>query len=367
MNTPPKRVFREFALKTCTVAHVFGHTDFFKHNVWFGRTNRQMIESVSQNAQRIRQYGIDEGSLEVEKFLDAVLALSDHIDPYPRHDRAEAKPGMSSNAAPGPYGDLFPDLDGAGQASARKAKADQRRRIPPEPEKDLLRFILEHADRLEDWQRDVLAIVREESLYFVPQMQTKIMNEGWASFWHSRILRELNLTDDEFMEFGRLHSGVCTPGRTRMNPYHVGLKMFEDIEKRFGRPKIFGVRELENDVSFIRSYLTEELCKDLDLFIYELDEDWKITDKKWERVRDAICNSMTNFGQPYIVVVDGDYSGKRELYLQHYHDGRDLDMPYAERTLQYAYQLWGRPVHLETKIGDKKTVLTCEGSIITRK
>ncbi|MFZ5816889.1 MAG: SpoVR family protein, partial [Bacillota bacterium] len=282
------------------VAHVFGHTDFFKHNIWFGDTNRQMVETVSQNAQRIRQYGIEEGTLEVERFLDAVLSISDHIDPYPRREPAESKAQEPRPAAGDPFGDLFPPASSASLATGRPLRGEPRpgrtkRKLPPEPEKDLLRFLLEHADHLEDWQRDIIAIVREESLYFVPQMQTKIMNEGWASFWHMRIMRELDLTDDEFLEFGKLHAGVCTPGHSRINPYFVGLKIFEDIEKRFGREKIFEVREMENDVSFLRSYLTEELVRDLDLFIYEKDEgeDWRITDKQWERVRDTLCDAMT--------------------------------------------------------------------------
>jgi stage V sporulation protein R len=198
-------------------------------------------------------------------------------------------------------------------------------------------------------------------------MQTKIMNEGWASFWHSRIMRELDLTDDEFVGFGLLHSGVCTPGRNRMNPYYVGLKIFEDIEQRFGREKIFEVREMESDVSFIRAYLTEDLCRDLDLFIFNYDDgDWTITDKQWERVRDTICDSMTNFGQPYIVVEDGDYRSHRELYLKHYHDGKDLDMPHAEKVLQYVEQIWGHPVHLETLQGEKTLILTCDDGNVSK-
>lgn len=344
------------------VAHVFGHTDFFKNNIWFSETNRQMVETVSQNAQRIRQYGIDEGSLEVEKFLDAVLSIADHIDPYPRRERVEKQ--VEAPVGEDPYGDLFP-TESEKARPGRKAKAT--RKVPPDPEKDLLRFLLEHADHLEDWQRDIIAIVREESLYFVPQMQTKIMNEGWASYWHLRIMREVDLTDDEFVEFGKLHAGVCTPGHSRINPYFVGLRIFEDIEKRFGREKIFEVREMENDVSFLRSYLTEELCRDLDLFIYKLeDEHWRITDKEWERVRDTLCDSMTNFGHPYIVVEDGDFGGRRELYLRHHHDGRDLDFPYAERTLKYVYSLWNHPVHLETKEKDRPVRLTCEGERVTK-
>lgn len=159
------------------VAHVFGHTDFFKHNIWFEPTNRQMIETVSQNAQRIRQYSMDEGSLEVEKFLDAVLSISDHIDPYPRREASESRPTRSG---PSPsdeaWNDLFPATGAASSLAMGKAERNrtphQRRRIPAEPERDVLRFLLEHADGLEDWQRDIIAIVREESLYFVPQMQT---------------------------------------------------------------------------------------------------------------------------------------------------------------------------------------------------
>lgn len=199
---------------------------------------------------------------------------------------------------------------------------------------------------------------------FVPFMQTKIMNEGWASFWHCRIMRALDLTDDEFLEFGRLHSGVCTPGRTRINPYFVGLKIFEDIEQRLGLAKAFEVRELENDASFIRSYLTQELVRDLDLFVFALedqDEDWTITDKAWEHVRDAIVNSMTNFGQPYIEVEDGDYGERRELYLRHRHDGRDLDKDYSAKTLEHVQKLWGHPVHLETVLGGRTSVLSYDG------
>lgn len=157
------------------MAHVFGHTDFFKHNVWFAPTNRQMVESVSQNAQRIRQYGMEEGSLEVEAFLDAVLSISDHIDPYPRRQRSDGSDKPVRAPREDHYDDLFPGESTISLATGRplkgRPKPAPRRRVPEEPEKDLLRFLLEHADHLEDWQRDVLAIVREESLYFVPQMQ----------------------------------------------------------------------------------------------------------------------------------------------------------------------------------------------------
>jgi stage V sporulation protein R len=263
-------------------------------------------------------------------------------------------------------------------------------KFPPEPEKDLLRFLIEYSPQLEDWQRDLVSIVRAEMYYFLPQMQTKVMNEGWASFWHTRILRDLDLTDDEHMEFMRLHSGVLSPsprGRS-MNPYYVGFKIFEDIERRYngdltekereeyrernngkewpyknqGWEKMLEVRETESDLSFLRNYLTEQLIEDLDLYVYRREgNEWVIVDKNWRNVRDAITRSMTNFGFPYIVVEDGDYNRNRELYLKHRFDGQELDIAQAQKTLRHLYLLWGRDVHLETVIKEKPAVLSFDG------
>ncbi len=200
------------------------------------------------------------------------------------------------------------------------------------------------------------------------------------SIWHSRLMRELDLPDNEHLEFAELHSGVVSPSRGQLNPYYLGYKIYEDIERRWNNPtkeeieklgrkpgegmaKLFEVREVDNDVSFLRNYLTEELCEELDLFVYELidEEDWTITDKRWERVRDQLVSNMTNFSFPYIEVVDGDYDGNRELYLRHRHEGADLDMKYARKVLEYVYKLWGRRVHLETKVEEDSLVLHYDG------
>ena len=183
------------------------------------------------------------------------------------------------------------------------------------------------------------------------------------SFWHSRIMREMDLPDNEHIEFSELHSGVVSPQRGQLNPYFIGYKILEDIEKRFGREKLFEVRELENDVSLLRNYLTEDLCEELDLFVFELvdDEEWTISEKRWERVRDQLVSNMTNFGFPYIVVADGDYNGNKELYLKHLYESAELDERYAKRTLEHIFNLWGRTVHLETMIDDEKTVLRFDG------
>jgi stage V sporulation protein R len=381
------------------VAHVLAHSDFFRNNAYFARTNRKMVETASINAERIRRYEYDHGSQEVERFLDAVLSIEEHVDPvelpgWQREAQAEreGKDKREDNGRPRrpptPYDDLF-ELDERGRAA--ETRAEQRlsalgrpRKVPPEPQRDILGFLLEHAPDLEDWQRDIIAIVRQERLYFMPQMRTKILNEGWASLWHSRILRELDLPTDEYTEFARLHASVAAPNPRSLNPYYVGMKMLEFAERRWdnpsdedrrrlglkggeGRAKLFEIREIESDLSFMRSYLTKEAVEELDLYTYQfVDGEWKIVDKNWESVREQIVRNLTTCGIPYITVEDGDYKRNRELYLKHHFDGDALDLNYAEKTLRYVYQLWGRAVHLETIIDDKRILLTFDGAKHTR-
>lgn len=361
------------------VAHVLAHVDFFKHNAYFEHTNRQMIDTVAVNAERIRRYEFQHGRLEVERFLDAVLSIQEHVDPHVRFRRQPTPPPKPRSAPPAPYDDLLSLTDPPATSEPGPTK------FPPEPEKDLLLFIAEHARHLADWQRDVILIVRQEMLYFIPQLQTKILNEGWASYWHARILRELPLSDDEAVEFARMHAAILAPTKHHLNPYYVGLKILEDIERRWdhpaeeeclvlgrqpgqGRAKLFEVRTLENDVSLIRNYLTRDLVEEMGLYIYKVEGDQlKVVETDWEKVRDLIVRSMTNFGNPYIVVEDGDYRRNGELYLKHIYEGQELDIAYAERTLQYVYQLWGRPVHLETVLNEKPVLLSYDGEKNTRK
>jgi stage V sporulation protein R len=347
-----------------------------------------MIDKVSVHAERIAKYEFDHGREEVERFLDAVLAIQEHIDYnllLREHDDEKDKKDEKSKTKPSSD---YEDLWGLDQKEKKaQEERDQRPgkhpKFPEKPEKDILLFLSRHAPHLQPWQRDIIEIVRAEMLYFIPQMQTKTMNEGWASTWHSRIMRELGdnsiISDSDFVEFAQLHSSVLTPSRTSLNPYYIGYKIFEDIEKRWdnpteeeqeqlgrqpgmGRQKIFEVREIDNDVSFLRNYLTEDLVKDLDLYLYKKEGDeWVIVEKNWQKVRDTIVTNMTNFGHPYLVVDNGDYRGNRELYIKHLHEGQDLDLHYAEKTLQHVYLLWGRPVHLETVYENKRILLTYDG------
>ncbi len=395
VNTNPSYAFlmemNDLLQNTFVAAHVFGHTDFFKNNAYFQHTSRRMIDKVSIHAERIAKYEFDHGKAEVERFLDAVLSIQEHVD-YNlliRQNEPDKKEDKPANVVPGPYDDLWGlDTRAKKAEEARARKLGKPPKFPEQPQKDILLFLMHHAPHLEPWQRDIIEIVRTEMLYFVPMMQTKTLNEGWASIWHSRIMRELGdkglISDSDILEFASLHSGVVSPSRTYLNPYYVGYKVLEDIERRWdnptkeeqerlgrkpgqGRQKIFEVRELDNDVSFLRNYLTEELIKDLDLYLYKKEGDeWVIVEKNWEKVRDGIVASMTNFGSPYLVVDNGDYRGNRELYIMHLFEGQELDMLYAEKTLQHVYTLWGRPVHLETLYEGKRILLSYDGERNTK-
>ncbi|HFJ9447686.1 TPA: stage V sporulation protein SpoVR [Bacillus tropicus] len=369
------------------VAHVLAHCDFFKNNIRFSNTKRDMVESMSATAERVKAYEHKYGKEEVETFLDAVLAIQEHIDPSLMRpklawsiDDLEEEEVKKKKASQ--YDDLW-NLDNRNKKQER-SNVRKKKKIPPQPEKDLLLFIEEYSRELEDWQRDILTMMREEMLYFWPQLETKIMNEGWASFWHQRILREMDLTSDEAIEFAKLNAGVVQPSKTSINPYYLGIKMFEDIEERYnnpteemkrrgvkpgsGRDKIFEVREIEWDVSFLRNYLNKDLVMREDMYLFQRQgKEYKVIDKEWEHVRDQLVNMRTNGGFPYLVVEDGDYLKNGELYIKHSYEGIELDLKYLEKVLPYLHQLWGRTVHMESIVESKGVVFSYDGKMVHRK
>ncbi len=366
------------------VAHVLAHCDFFKNNCRFQNTKRDMVESMSAAAERIKEYEHIHGTKEVEAFLDAVLAIQEHIDPslvrsklswnMDDEESEDDKPKRQT-----PYDDLW----GMDEPKTREKKKTVKQ-FPPKPEKDLLLFIEAHSRELEPWQRDVLTMLREEMLYFWPQLETKIMNEGWASYWHQRIMRELDLDSSESIEFAKLNAGVVQPSKTGINPYYLGLKIFEDIEERYnnpceelkkagvtegsGRSKMFEVREIESDISFIRNYLTKDLVMREDLYLFQKQgRDYKVIDKEWKAVRDQLVSMRVNGGFPYLTVIDGDYLKNNELYIKHWYEGIELDLKYLEKVLPYLYQLWGRSVHIESVLEGKEVMFSYDGKGVHRK
>lgn len=367
-------------------AHVWGHSDFFKNNLLFAPTDRNIINQAEANAKVIDgfkdKYGVDV----VEDWMDVGFSIDNHIDWNRGETRQKYPPPehVFKTKHPLPYADICGESD-----QPHVVEEIKNLGMPPHPEKDLLWFLINYGKML-PWQREVLSIIRSEAFYFYPQGQTKIINEGWASFWHAEIiLNYWNLSAEEHLEFANSHSKIVRPGGGgSLNPYYVGFRILTDIKKRWdefykegqkdaafqksteidhydekgnvvmskmdGYNKLFKVRTEEDDISFINNYLTRELCEDMKLFAYGLEgayedpeeDDIIIKDREVDAVRRAMTAKLHGNGAPPIYIYKADETG---LYLKHDRkDALPLEPFYAKKTLEYIQVVWKRLVILET-------------------
>jgi len=333
-------------LQILIMCHCVGHSDFFKNNRMFKNTRPDSVVARFRNAKKRIQSYIEDPSIgveAVEKILDAAHTAQFQVPsfPYerPTHEEIRAK-----------YIDLVKNDECETYASFDLEK------IPLENDYDILAFIIEHAIRMDDWQEDLIEIVRDEARYFLPQMQTKIMNEGWACFWHYKLMHELDLPQKIHVPFIKSHNQVVRPHVGGINPYHLGFYLFNKIEERYGLEECFIARESAHDESFLRQYLTQADCEDLNLFsfankkgTYTIDE--ISDDGGWKLVKESLLKSVGINSVPKIYVheiEDGNI-----LSLRHQHDGRDLDLNYADEVILHISNLWGDVVKLTTVIEDE--------------
>lgn len=346
-------------LQILTMAHVYGHNDFFANNRMFveGTNAKGALEMFKLDAEIIRGYINDPsiGYEKVEKIIDAAHAIRYQI---PRV--VGIKELSSEEIKESILSDYYSKKENRGILDANEdIPFPNISKIPIEPCDDVLGFIIKYSS-LEEWEKNILRIVKRETQYFMPQIETKIMNEGWASFWHYNILKELDLDDGLHFEFLKRHNDVVAPMVGGLNPYYIGFKVFQDIEKRFGREKIFEVRKTERDSSFLRRYLTRELCEELNLFQYAKKSFEYVIEEVpdeigWKQIRDYLADTCGVASIPYIRVTN---LNRRDLTLtlEHFFDGRELEMSYAKETLKYLQDLWGRKVTLVTKTKEGKQV-----------
>lgn len=385
------------------IAHVYAHSDFFKNNMWFGQTNRKMVDEMANHSTRIRRYADKHGETEVESFIDTCLSLENLIDTHSMYSIPKSSHSMPSMSVPDTdritqpqvvklkskeYMDKYINTPGFMRKQKEKIQEaeDQKKNFPPAPEKDVLKFLIDYAP-VQNWQKDILYTVREESYYFAPQAMTKIMNEGWASYWHSKILTQKVLAADEIIDFADHHSGTVAVSPGRLNPYKLGLEIFRDIEDRWnkgkfgkeyaecddinkkrnwnlnlnlGQKKIFEVRKIYNDITFIDEFFTMEFCENQKMFAYKLDpatNQYVITDREFEKVKKALLFRLTNMGHPHIAVENGNYKNRGELLLRHYHNNTELQLDEAIDVMKNIYLIWQRPVNILTlSEGDEKTI-----------
>lgn len=404
LNSNPSRAYlintNPFAVQVMVMAHVYAHNDFMKNNFHFKPTRRDILPSASEAARRFQQYEQQYGLETVERTVDAAFSLQLNINPdffiheeteEQKWERLSSRPASPEN--PGPYDDLIQ------KKALTPPKKEYKRKSPPEPDRDVLLYIMNHSPKpLQEWEKDALSVIRDQSRYFMPQRRTKIMNEGWAAYWHIRIMERLFhdglLTSEDHGYYNVYNSRVLATNPSTLNPYLLGLKIYEDIEERWnkgqfgrewemctdpeekrmwdrklgqGREKILEVRRTYSDRFFVEHFLTEKLVNDLSLYLFEgkpsgSEVEYVVAEKDWQRVKNLLVKFLSTYEIPVILVENGDYMGKRELYLRHAYDGIELDTEYREKTMEQVYYLWHRPIHLETVVNGERVVFTYDGS-----
>ncbi len=354
-------------LQILTMAHVYGHNDFFKNNRLFKAATRAdyTIEMFKNHADRIREYISDPGIgySKVEKILNAAHAIRFQTcrtvgekrlteEEKRKHMLEKIRKGKKENAVLDMNENLPDDTSDI-------------KKIPVEPEEDILFFVAGYG-RLADWEKDIMSIVREETRYFIPQIETKIMNEGWASFWHYNILKKLMLPQGLHMEFIKRHNQVIGPHEGRINPYYIGFRIFEDLCSRYGdnTDKIFEVREVERDQSFIRKYLTRELCEEMNLFEYiKSGNEYIISEVSdedgWKEIRNSLAAAVGLGSIPVIRIIEWTQKDNT-LILEHQYDGRELELNHAYETMKHLVDIWEGKILLTTYLEDRRKILICD-------
>jgi stage V sporulation protein R len=351
-------------------AHVLGHADFSANNMLFRRSQKQVGEKiVEQAAAHARQIGlaIEEHGIErVESVLDAALSLEQHID-VDQALRRERYPDLIPERAPLADDEFSRRFAALGPDTLRPSVSGPAKRspIPPHPEKDLLWFIAHYAPEMEPWERDIFLAVREESFYFYPVFACQIMNEGWASYWHARLLREADfLPQSAYVDAIKCHSDVVRPTASgenvalSTNPYHLGFSIWEKIVEAHGMDHARKIMCEDDDFGFIRNHLTHDLATELQLFRYKGPANGTLTVQDWDlsALHDALLAPKYGFGAPTVSASRIHVDGKLELVHDHITDGRGLDPDRGRKVLEYIARVWRRPVTVTTVNSDNHSM-----------
>ncbi|MDA8337491.1 MAG: SpoVR family protein [Peptococcaceae bacterium] len=340
--------------KAFVMAHVMGHSHVFKCNWYWKDTRKDMPQYMAAAAARFAGYEQVFGETVVEGLIDKGLSLQFHVADEDHEPVLEAAPRKRRTEFDGLFG---PD-PGPGPEDSGKP----RNRVPPGhlnrlpvPTEDLLGYIIRYSPVLTPWETDVLSVIRQEGIYFKPYYGTKLLHEGFAVWTHQKILGMLDLSQEDRLEAAVTHAGVSVPHQLGLNPYYLGWRMLEMIEREKGPGEVLKIAGEESDSSFIRNHLTREMVEELDLYRWVKREErdpgygngyaWVVEETGWEEVRDFLSGQYARPPLPVIEAVAESPDQRGELVLWQVGD-EDMDRNYAEKTLGYVTALWGGDVKL---------------------
>lgn len=378
------------AMQALVIAHAaYGHNSFFKGNYLFRMWTdaSSIIDYLVYAKNYVAECEERHGIGAVEEFIDSCHALQNHgVDRYRRPSKKSLAEELAQRRDREQYAqrqvnDLWRTLP---RRAEKEEEAAAPKRFPADPEENLLYFIEKNAPLLEPWQREIVRIVRKIAQYFYPQRQSQVMNEGWATFWHHKLLNTMYddgyLTDGVMIEWLKSHTNVIYQPKvgdrnySGLNPYALGFAMYTDIkriceapteEDRHWFPDIAGKPWLPTldqamrnykDESFIGQFLSPKLMRDFRLFQITDDEHEPeievsaIHDESgYRRVREALSRQYDlGAREPNIQVWNVNLRGDRSLTLRHtQHNDRPLDDS-ANEVLKHVARLWGFGVQLES-------------------
>jgi len=391
-------------MQALVIAHAaFGHNHFFKNNYLFRQWTDAdgILDYLDFAKSYVAQCEERHGRLAVEVTLDAAHALMAHgIDRYPgkkkpdlrTEEKRAARRRLHEESA---FNDLWRTVPTGPAKSNAVQDVERRRKLLGLPQENLLYFLEKSAPRLAPWQRKLLRIVRHIAQYFYPQSQTKVMNEGTATYVHYRIMNRLyergRISDGNLIEFLQSHTNVVFqpdfdhPGYSGFNPYALGFAMMRDIERIVTKPDdedrewfpdiagtgdVMGV--LRNvwanyrDESFIGQFLSPRLMRQFRMFHLHDDPEEQAgirvdaihNERGYRRVRRELARQYdVGFADANIEVVDVDLAGDRRLMLRHFVvNGARLNEADAKRVLQHLADLWSYDVSL-VEVDSTDTVL----------
>ncbi len=371
-NTAPVHAYlmegNSLVAQTLVIAHCLGHSHVFESNRWLGAVDRQIMPRVVSAAERIADYMAQHGRERVEDLLDACHAVAVHQPQAQLVRRAPAREPQLR--APSDYDGLFPEELADERQRGEQRRRQLRERFPREPEQDLLAFIERHGRGLQDWERDVISIVRSEQSYFLPQLRTQLLNEGAAVLCHQEICQRLFLPGEQYWEYEQLNASVVAPREGQVNPYNLGVELLREVMRIAADPdeqererwswagavepfeQVRVVLRDYDDEALLREFLTPGVCERGRLYAFKRARGdprlIRVSSREAEKVREVLVRERSSFGIPAIEVLDGDYRRSGELLLAHNHDGVGLDEEYARGTLVEVAKLWGRPCTVAT-------------------